>query len=131
METRFLLQAIKDSAFEVRKHLCPGYLESVYENALEMELKLRGISVKRQIPINVNYKGFTIGDFRVDMLVEDKVIVELKSVTNILPIHEAQLVNYLTCTGIDDGILVNFGEVYACRHKTRIWEGLKFRPENH
>lgn len=125
METRLLLQMIQDAAYEVRRHLYPGYLESVYENALEVELKLRGLSVKRQIPINVNYKGFSVGDFRVDMLVDDKVVIELKSVANIIPLHEAQLVNYLTCTGIDDGILVNFGETYAFRHKTRFWKGQK------
>jgi len=94
--------------FEVNRVLGPGFLEKVYENALLIELKRRGITAKSQVPIRVFYKENEVGEYFADILVEGKVIVELKTVEAIDKIHEAQLLNYLKATGIRVGILVNF-----------------------
>lgn len=118
-----LLQKIKDAAFEVRKHLAPGYLESVYQNALVIELQLQGLTALKEVAIPVFYKEVQVGDFRADILVNNCVILELKAVREINPIHEAQLVNYLIATGIDYGFLINYGgEKYRIIRKTRIYQ---------
>lgn len=123
MEIEALIKKILDLANEVRERLAPGYLEKVYENALMIELKNAGIEAKQQIPINIKYKGHNIGDYVVDTLVEDKLIIELKAVSNITTAHEAQLVNYLTATEIDNGLLINFGneEKIQIKRKYRIY----------
>lgn len=118
----YLLQTIKDAAFEVRRNLAPGYLESVYQNALLVELQLRGLRAQKEVGIAVDYKGVAVGEFRADILVENSVIIELKAVRELNPIHEMQLVNYLVATGIDHGYLINYGgENYRIIHKTRIY----------
>ena len=123
MEIEALIRKILDLANEVRERLSPGYLEKVYENALMIELKDAGIEAKQQVPINIKYKGHNIGDYVIDILVEDKVIIELKAVTNITTAHEAQLVNYLTATEIDNGLIINFGseEKIQIKRKYRIY----------
>ena len=89
-----------------------GYLESVYEKALEWELLEAGFSVKRQVRIPVFYKGIELGkDFIADMVVDGKVIVELKAVSALSKAHEAQIESYLKSTGMTDGLLVNFGNL--------------------
>ena len=126
MNIENLLLLVKDCAFEVRKNLAQGYLESVYRRALMVELQSRGISAREEVPLSVDYKGFSVGDFRADIIVEDMVIVELKAVSELAPIHEIQLVNYLTTTGIDHGFLVNYGgDKYRIIHKTRVYEQTK------
>jgi GxxExxY protein len=105
--------AIGGAVFEVNRVLGTGFLEKVYENALVLELKSRGLKVQAQVPFQVKYKGTLVGDFSVDLLVEDCVIVELKAVDRILPIHEAQLLNYLKASGLRVGLLVNFGRTKA------------------
>jgi len=100
---------IMAAVFEVHKVLGPGFLEKVYENALVKEFETRKIAVETQKEINISYKGNPVGNYYSDMLVECKVIIELKAVPAILPIHEAQLLNYLKATGIKLGILVNMG----------------------
>ena len=113
-----------DSIFEVHKELGPGLLETAYEAALCHELTLRGIRFERQKPVPVIYKGFTLEvGFRIDVLVEDTVVLELKSVEALLPIHDAQLINYLRLTDKPIGFLVNF-------NVPRIKEGLKRRAGN-
>ncbi len=87
-----------------------GFLESVYEKCLLIELRRTGLSVESQKPITVFYDGETVGEFFVDVLVEEKVIVELKSVRRLAEAHEVQLVNYLVATGKDVGLLLNFGQ---------------------
>ena len=109
METKELLKVIKDAAYEVRLNLSPGYLESVYQNALVCELRRRVIHAEKEVAIPVLYKGEQVGDFRADILVEKCVILELKAVRELNPIHEAQLVNYLVSTGLDYGYLINYG----------------------
>ncbi|MGB7875863.1 MAG: GxxExxY protein [Anaerolineales bacterium] len=86
-----------------------GFLEKVYENALAKELAKRGHSVKQQIPIQVFYEGETVGEYFADILVDNKIILELKAAEEIIKTHEAQLVNYLKATDIQVGLLLNFG----------------------
>lgn len=96
-------------AIEVHKALGPGLLESVYESCLAFELTKAGFTVERQRGLAVTYKGLTFDEgFRIDLLVEDKVIVELKCVEKVLPIHEAQLYTYLKLSGKKTGLLINF-----------------------
>ena len=104
-----LSQRVIGAFFETYNTLGHGFLESVYENALAIQLEHDGLSIKRQHPIVVKFRDRVIGEFRADMVVEDKVLVEIKAVTNLMPIHEAQLINYLKATGIRLGLLVNFG----------------------
>ena len=99
-------------AFETYNTLKPGYLESVYEVALEHELLEAGLSVRRQVRIPVIYKGIELKkDFYADMVVNDRIIVELKAVSSIKPIHEKQLASYLKSTGMQEGMLLNFGNL--------------------
>jgi len=97
------------AAIEVHRHLGPGLLESAYEECLCCELGLRGIEFKRQVPLPLNYKGLKLDcGYRLDLLVEDKIIVELKTVEAIAPIHEAQILTYLKLKGIHLGLIINF-----------------------
>jgi len=97
------------SAIEVHRALGPGMLESVYQKCLGRELALRGLDCREEVPLAVHYKGMDFeAPFRLDLLVEDKVIVELKAVERILPVHEAQLLSYLRLAGLKLGLLVNF-----------------------
>ena len=97
-------------AFEVARNLKPGFLEIVYANALSLELSMNGIKFEREKAIEVYYKGYCIGQYKADFIVENCYILELKAVSSILKEHEVQLVNYLTATGIDEGMILNFGE---------------------
>lgn len=123
MEARELCDVIVDCAKTVRSQLTPGYEEKIYKNAMLVELRERGITVEVEVPFTVYYKNHMIGDYRADMIVDCKVIIELKAVNALAPIHSIQLVNYLTATGIDDGLLINFGaEKLEIRHKDRIYK---------
>lgn len=96
-------------AYEVHRILGPGLLESVYQKALVQELKLRGFKVKSEVDIEINYKGVNVGsDLRLDIIVNDTIIIELKSVETILPIHKKQLLTYLRLTNLQLGLLINF-----------------------
>lgn len=96
------------AAIEVHRFFGPGLLESIYEKALTHELELRGLRVAPQQALPVSYKGKGLGDFRLDLLVESEVIVELKTVDALLPIHTAQLLSYLKLTKLKRGLLMNF-----------------------
>lgn len=100
---------ILEASFEVSKELGAGFLESVYERALQVALLQKGCSVILQLPLNVKFRGVIVGDFYADMLVDGKVLVELKDVARILNEHKAQVINYLKATGIEVGLLINFG----------------------
>jgi GxxExxY protein len=113
MDLNDLTYLINGAIFEVNRILGPGFLEKVYENALLMELKARGIRAVSQYPIKVMYKDQIVGEYFADLLVEDQVIIELKTVDKIERIHEAQLLNYLKATGIKVGLLVNFKSTKA------------------
>ena len=108
MDIDDITYAINGAVFEVNRILGPGFLEKVYEKALLVEFKARGLEAKSQFPIKVTYKEKIVGEYVADILVEDKVIVEIKTVENLDKIHEAQLLNYLKATGIRIGLLVNF-----------------------
>ena len=98
---------IRGAVFEVNKILGYGFLEKVYENALVAELRLKGLKAENQVPLKVFYKENLVGEYIADIIVEDKVIVELKAVESIKKVHQAQLLNYLKATGIKVGLLVN------------------------
>ena len=123
MDTEALIKTIIDAAYRVRHHFMPGYLESIYENALIVELEDLGLKVQSQKPLSVIHKNRVIGEFKIDLLVEDSVIVEIKSVNQISSAHEMQLVNYLTITGINNGLLINFGnlEKLEVKRKFRLY----------
>lgn len=114
------------AAIEVHRVLGgPGLLESIYENALSHELSLQGLQVKRQLPISVTYKGVIVKDpFYLDILVEDKVIIEVKSVERDFLLHQAQVLTYLRLTGIKLGLLINFGKEHVKDGVCRIVNGL-------
>ena len=100
---------IRGAIYDVYNKLGPGLFELVYENALSYELKKRGLNVKSQVPINIVYDGIDMGaGFKMDLLVEDKVIIELKSVETLALVHHKQLLTYLKLTNLKLGILVNF-----------------------
>jgi len=98
-----------EAIFEVRNVLGPGYSENIYESALAKEFKERKINYERQRLIEVYYKGEKIGEYRLDMVVEEMIILELKAVSELNEIFESQLLSYLKATGIKLGILINFG----------------------
>lgn len=126
MDINEITYAINGAIFEVNKILGPGFLEKVYENALLIELRKRGLNAENQVPINVSYKGEIVGQYFADILVEGKVIIEIKTVQNLDKVHEAQLLNYLKATGIHVGLLVNF------RHpKAQIKRMVLDLPEGH
>jgi len=97
------------AAMKVHSTLGPGFLESVYQNALIWELRRNGFKAEAERPITVRYDGEIVGAFAANVLVNDKVIVELKVSLAITKVHEVQLVNYLVATGLDEGLLLNFG----------------------
>jgi GxxExxY protein len=104
-----LSRQIIGAAIEVHRALGPGLLEAAYEECLCRELSLRGIAFKRQVPLPIEYKGAKLDcQFRIDILVEDLLVVELKSVEKIEPIHRAQLLTYLRLSGRWLGLLINF-----------------------
>jgi GxxExxY protein len=113
MDINKLTYTINGAVFEVNKVLGAGFLEKVYENALLIELRSQGLRADSQVPIKVYYKDELVGEYIADILVEGKVILELKTVERLEKIHEAQLLNYLRATGIKIGILVNFKHAKA------------------
>jgi GxxExxY protein len=111
-EIEKLATAVVDAAFEVHSELGPGLLETAYEACLAHELQLRGITHQRQLPVPLNYKGKLIEvGFRADVVVENKLLVELKAVEHLAPIHKAQVVTYLKLLHLPLGLLINFNEV--------------------
>ncbi|OAD91194.1 GxxExxY protein [Aequorivita soesokkakensis] len=112
------------ASIEVHKQLGPGLLESTYEMCLGHELKLLGLDVKQQIPLPVIYKDIKLNaGYRIDMIVENKVIVEIKSVDSLAPIHTAQLLTYLKLKDLKLGLLINFNEVKVIDGLKRIING--------
>jgi GxxExxY protein len=108
MEINDLTYQINGAIFEVNRILGPGFLEKVYENALVAELKNRGLKAENQVPVDVKFKGLVVGQYIADIIVDGRVVIELKTVENLDRIHEAQVLNYLKATGIHIGLLVNF-----------------------
>jgi len=109
MNENQLTEQVIGAAVEVHKALGPGLLEGIYQDCMEVELGLRGICFQGQVPVRLQYKGHEVGaDLRVDLVVGGKVVVELKAVDALLPVHEAQLLTYLRLTDCRVGLLVNF-----------------------
>ena len=122
MDVELLIKTVMECSKNIRKHLGPGYLESVYKNAMLVELKKHHLSYEVEKPISVFYEDVLVGDFKADIVVEGVLILELKAVLSLHLAHEIQLVNYLTATGVDDGLLINFGsEELQFKRKFRIY----------
>ena len=96
------------AAIEVHRHLGPGYLESVYEEAVAIEFGLRDIPFERQVPVSLDYKGHKVGEGRLDFLIGKKLLVELKAVETLILVHKAQAISYLKATGLHLALLINF-----------------------
>lgn len=113
MYEKELTYKIRGAVFEVYRQLGHGFLESVYQKALIHELAITGMQVASEVPLRVIYKDQTVGEFRADIVVENKVLIELKAVSAIHPSAEAQVINYLKATGLKVGLLVNFARPKA------------------
>ncbi|MCK9206891.1 MAG: GxxExxY protein [Salinivirgaceae bacterium] len=122
MESNYLYSEITSiiisSFYKVYNTLGSGFLEKVYENALFIELKKNGLFCQKQVPLTVFYEGEKVGDYFADIIVENKIILELKAAEALVPEHEAQLVNYLRATEIEVGLLLNFGK--KPEHKRKV-----------
>jgi len=105
-----LARVVVDAAMEVHRELGPGFTENVYEEALAVELGLRGVAFERQSAVSVSYKEHVVGEGRMDMLVGGRLIVELKAVEKLLPVHKAQAIFYLKARGSTLALLINFNE---------------------
>ncbi|HEV7680792.1 MAG TPA: GxxExxY protein [Pyrinomonadaceae bacterium] len=114
-----LTRMIIGCAYKVHNALGHGFIEKVYENALRIELEKIGLTVKQQEPINVRYDGRIVGEYFADLWVDERVIIELKAVQSLIKRHEVQLVNCLTATGVDCGLLLNFGPSVEVKRKFR------------
>ena len=123
MQHADITEKVIGCSMKVHRTLGPGYLESVYRNALAHELQQRAIPFEREKRVRVWYDGIIVGDYSADLLVQECVLVEVKAVRCLAPGHEAQLVNYLTGIQLDVGLLINFGaESLEFRRKTRAYQ---------
>lgn len=104
-----LITKVIECAKRIRRQLGPGFLEKVYKNAMVVELRKLKLNYEAEKQIQVLYDGIVVGEYRTDIIVEGKLILELKATQDLTIANEVQLVNYLTSTGIDDGLLINFG----------------------
>jgi GxxExxY protein len=112
-----LTGSIRDSAYHVYRELGMGFLEKVYENSLAVELDMRSIKYEQQRPITVNYRNKVVGEYVADLVIERKVIVELKAVREVEEVHFSQLFNYLKATGYEVGLLINFGPRFTFKRR--------------
>jgi GxxExxY protein len=112
-----LTRKIIGACFDVSNELGCGFLESVYQEALKVIFQERGIAFLSQHPIAVEYHGKTVGNFFADFLIEDKVILEIKALNDLINVHKAQVINYLKATDIEVGLLVNFGTPHIQYHR--------------
>jgi GxxExxY protein len=124
MEINDLTHAVIGCAYRVHNTLGSGFLEKVYENALKIELSKLNIDARQQQELRVLYEGFVVGTYYPDLWIDEKLIIEVKAVQNLLKEHELQLVHYLTASNIDDGLLINFGSSVHVKRKFR-----EYRPK--
>jgi GxxExxY protein len=108
MSLRELTYKINGAIFDVHRILGEGFLEKIYENALLIELRTQGLQAESQVPVPVFYKGHMVGDYIADLVVDNQIIIELKTVDELTAVHQAQLINYLRATEKPLGLLVNF-----------------------
>ena len=126
MHENDIAEIIVDAAFKVHNSLGPGLFESVYETVMAHEIEGRGLTVERQKAIPINYEGMVFDEgFRADLVVADKVIVELKSVETVAPVHKKQLLTYLRLAGKRLGLLINFGANLMKEGIFRVVNGLE------
>lgn len=104
-----ITNSILGAFFEIYRARGYGLLESVYSNSLAVELGIRGLNVRREVPSEVHWKGVSVGAYRIDLLVDGKVLVEVKTVERLADAHSRQMMNYLKATGLEVGLLLNFG----------------------
>jgi GxxExxY protein len=131
MEDEDLTRRIIGCAMTVHRTLGHGFLEAVYQKALAIELQQAGMKVVCECPIRVMYAGVNVGDYAADMLVEDRILIGNKDVRSISVAHEVQLVHYLTATGIDTGLLFNFGaERLQFKRKSRTYRPMAGQEES-
>jgi len=121
MDINKITEVVISCAYRVHNTLGAGFLEKVYEKAMMIELESTDLSAKPQFPVPVFYKGIKIGDYYADILVNDCLIVELKTVENISVAHEKQLINYLAATNIENGLLINFGSSVQIKRKFKTY----------
>lgn len=122
LKDKNLTETIIGCAYKIHGVLGSGFAEKVYENALMLELEQSGLNVVQQKSIAVFYNGQNVGDYVADLIIENKVICEIKAITELNTKHEVQLVNYLTATGIETGLLLNFADRVAVRRKFRTYK---------
>ena len=119
MDINHLTHRIIGCAYTVHNVLGSGFLEKVYENALKIELKKHGIYVLQQCKLPVLYEGQQVGLYFPDLWIEEQLIIEIKAIVTLAPEHELKLIHYLTATGIDHGLLINFGDTVQIKRKFR------------
>ena len=119
MHINVLTYKVIGGAYKVHNTLGPGFLEKVYENALKIELRKLGIEARQQVKLPVWYDGHRVGVYFPDLWIEDQLIIEIKAALTLAPEHETKLIHYLTATGIDHGLLINFGSSVQIRRKFR------------
>ena len=119
MEINDLTHTVIGCAYKVHNILGPGFLEKVYERALKLELDKLGIDVQQQGKLPVWYQGQSVGVFFPDLWIDKQLIIEIKAVQNLILEHETQLIHYLTATGVETGLLINFGSSVQVRRKFR------------
>lgn len=115
-----LCDKIIGCAISVHRALGSSYMEKLYERALLIELEEHNLRARSQVPLQVAYKSHVIGDYKLDIIVEDKVILELKACSKIIPVHEAQLFQYLHASGIKIGYIINFGSNYKLEFTRKV-----------
>lgn len=117
-----LTRRVIGMSYQVHNELGPNLLERVYENSLMVELRLAGIPAFQQHSMPVYYRNELVGDFKADIVVDNRLILELKAARQIAPEHEVQLVHYLNLAKIDDGLLLNFGSSVEVQRKFRVYK---------
>lgn len=118
-----LIKIVIECAKSIRRQLGPGFLENVYKNAMIIELRKRHLTYETEQPIHVLYDNIIVGNFKADIVVERQLILELKATQSLCIANEVQLVNYLTATGVDSGLLINFGsDRLQIKRKFRIYK---------
>ena len=125
MEIKILTHKVIGCAYKVHNTLGPGFLEKVYENSLKFELQNAGIYVRQQHKLPVIYEGRQVGIYFPDLWVEEQLIIEIKAGVTLAKEHELKVVHYLAATGIDHGLLINFGDTVQIKRKFR-----EYRPRS-
>jgi GxxExxY protein len=119
MEINTLTRKVIGCAYSVHNVLGPGFLEKVYENSLILELRKVGIHARQQVKLPVWYEGHRVGVYFPDLWIEEQLIIEIKATVTLAEEHEMKLIHYLTATGIDNGLLINFGDTVQIKRKFR------------